>query len=639
MGAKIKIKNINILNFKSIKDIKIPLQGYGSEGNASNTTFLVGINESGKSAILEAISLINEGFKNIEYNDYCNLDTQDEDDESYIDIYTELELTDQDFWKKQIVEKLELPESFVDNIIIKSIEKNTYRDSDASNELFNIKINENLPFYQYVINKTKKTVGNQVQTIETIAVLSDFNEIEEKITKQNAKAFLTETQTLLTKEILEKKISSSLKAIFNQNMPKIQIWKPDPRYLINETIDLEKFKEDPSISVPLKNIFSIYGKNTNEEIKSAIERALSSQARCDELQKKMSSAVTKYINKIWKEHKIKINISINSTDCKVHVEEKDKQYTYFSMAQRSDGFKQFISLILSLSAQNESKSLKNSVILIDEPEVHLHPSGIRYMRDEILKIGKNNHIIVATHSNFMVDTAVPERHWIVQKEKAETKILQVNENFNFADDKVLSMAFGLSLIKELLPQNIIVVEGLEDKYILAHAFYLLNKTLSYSIKDAGGASKVNGFAKLLGDTGIKPIIILDADKDGADCKNQILDKQKEFYSKSNVFTLKDILPTLPNNSTIEDLLPIDFVKNCTKKEVGVELQLDENKSIIQQIRQLPELKDKQKLDSLKVKLSEKFCTDFKTVEKLKAGTRLREFVKSICDKIEKFNAE
>jgi len=633
-----KIKSINIQNFKSIKDVTIPLQCYGNGENASNTTFLVGINECGKSAILEAISLINKGFKDIEYDDYCNFDAQEGSD-NYIDIYTKLEITDHDFWKKLIEEELEFPKELVDNLVIKSIEKHTYSTADGANEQFNIEINDDLPFYQYIVNKTRKTVGGQAQTIETIEDLADFNGVDVKITKQNAKAFLTETQTLLTKEKLEQKISFLLKATFNKSMPKIQIWKPDSRYLINETIDLNDFKEDPSISVPLKNIFSICGKSTNDEIKSAIERALGSQAKCDKLKKEMSDAVTKYINKIWKEHKIKINISINSTNCEVHVEDKDKRYTYFSMAQRSDGFKQFISLILSLSAQNQNKSLKNNIILIDEPEVHLHPSGIRYMRDELLKIGKNNHVVVATHSNFMVDTDAPERHWVVQKEKAETKILQVNEDFNFADDKVLAMAFGLNLIKELLPKNIIVVEGLDDKNVLAHAFRLFAKNFYHSIKDVGGASKVDNLAKLLSGESIKPFVVLDADKEGKDCKKRLLDMQKDFYSASNVFTLKDILPSLPDNSTIEDLLPIDFVKDFISSKMKVELQLDETKALIPQIRQSPTLKDKQQLDSLKIKLSEKFCADFKTEKKIETLSRLKEFVESLCSKIEEFNVE
>jgi hypothetical protein len=71
---------------------------------------------------------------------------------------------------------------------------------------------------------------------------------------------------------------------------------------------------------------------------------------------------------------------------------------------------------------------------------------------------------------------------------------------------------------------------------------------------------------------------------------------------------------LPNDSTIEDLLPIDFVKDFFNEEMKIEFNLDANQALIPQLKnQSKNLKeDKQKLDSLKVKLSNKFCTDFKT---------------------------
>ena len=50
-----EITKIEIENFKSIKKIEFDLKKYGS----SYTTMLVGINESGKSNILEAMSYLN----------------------------------------------------------------------------------------------------------------------------------------------------------------------------------------------------------------------------------------------------------------------------------------------------------------------------------------------------------------------------------------------------------------------------------------------------------------------------------------------------------------------------------------------------------------------------------------------------
>lgn len=629
-----KVKNVLIKNFKSIKELNIPLNEYGSGRQKSNTTFLVGINESGKSAILEAISLIKIGFKDKDYQEYCFLEAQEDSD--YVDLYTELEVTNDSFWQKKITEKLGLKDDFSKKIKLLKIVKNTYLGEDEPGENFEIKINDNLPFHEYVIVTTQRNVNGQVKKTEKIEFLKTINSIDEKITKDNASTFLKENQKLLTKKTLETRIGSTLTDTLNYNIPNIEIWKAKPEYLINSVIDLEKFKEKTELSIPLKNIFHIYGKKTDDEIKSTIERALKNQARSDELEDKMTDKVTKHINKIWKEHKIKIKVSINSSNCQVQIEDKDKKFNYYTMDQRSDGFKQFVSLILSLSAQNDSDKLSNNIILIDEPEVHLHPSGVKYMRDEILKIGKNNNVIVSTHSQNMVDTTTPERHWVVQKQKAETSILQIDGNTPIEDDKVLASAFGINLFKELLPKNIIIVEGGDDKNIISHALKLLQDKFFYSIKSAGGASKSPGFARLLGDENVPAFILFDDDKDGRDNKKRILENQKEFYSTSNVFTLKDLCNGIPKDSTIEDLLPIDFVKDFFDKEMEMSFTLVEERAIIHQLKnQSHKLKsDKQKLDSLKIKLSNEFVENYKTKAKIKEMNRLNELINNLVDKIE-----
>lgn len=614
-----KIKNINIQNFRSLKDLTLPIQSYGKGTNESKATFLVGINESGKSAILDAINLINSGMNELDYKDNCFIAAQDEDE--FIDIYTDLDIEWEDhktFWRKQILEKTNLDEKLVKQIDIINLVKNTYKNSNGANHLYEVTINNELPVYLYMVNTVQKTVNGVIQKIETIENIIDFNKITEVINEGNAKNFLLENQKPLTKETLESLISDKLGNLFDENLPKIQIWKSKPEYLINEVVDLNKFKNDTNLSIPLKNIFHIYGKTTDEEIKSAIEKALSNQARCDELQEKISDKVTRYINKIWKEHKIKIKVSINSNLCKVYVEDNDKKFAYYTMSQRSDGFKQFLSLILSISVQNETNNLKNNIILIDEPEVHLHPSGIKYLRDEILKIGKNNIVILSTHSHYMIDTETIERHWIVQKQKSETKITQITEEISITDDKVIAAAFGLNLFKELLPKNIIIVEGTDDKNIISHSLHNINNSFKYSIKDAGGASKAPGFAKLLSEEKVMAFILFDADKEGRDNKKNILDNQSISYSSSNVFTIKDILNTLPNDATIEDLMPLDFVKLFFKNEIGTDFELVEEKAIIHQLKNQSDLlkNNKQKLDSLKIKLSVEFCSKYNTKKEL-----------------------
>ena len=56
------------------------------------------------------------------------------------------------------------------------------------------------------------------------------------------------------------------------------------------------------------------------------------------------------LNKVWSEYKISIKISIkNNLECKVTVEDQDNHKPKYKMEQRSDGFQQFISILLNLS--------------------------------------------------------------------------------------------------------------------------------------------------------------------------------------------------------------------------------------------------------------------------------------------------
>jgi len=555
-----KISSFTIRKFKSIEDLSFPLEVYGKGKNKSSVAILVGLNESGKSSILEAIDLFQKGFDGREYEDYLHKNSEEDNP---IEIEANIEILSEGFFQKKISEALNLPEEFTSKIKFLSFKRETWMQKEKFGSYNSISINSDLPFYNYIIIK----VMDKEKIVEKVKNLKEYNKIDQEITSTNAKSFIKDGQELLTKSELEKLILSKLVSTFRVNIPKIQLWKPDPEFLINKVIDLESFKDDTSISAPLKNIFHINGINTDEKIQKAIEKALKRPESKAELQVNLSNSITIYINKIWKEHKINIKINIDGSSCSVHVEDKDKEHKYFNMKQRSDGFNQFISLILSLSTQNDSKELTDTIILLDEPEIHLHPSGVRYMRDEILKIGKTNTVIVSTHSHYMIDTVTPERHFIVSKKEMNSQLKQVDESTSMNDDQVLASAFGISLFKELLPQNIIVVEGGDDKVIFSHCLSIFHKDFFYSIKSAGGTSKVYGIASILADEKIPAFFVLDDDKDGNDEKRSILEKLKGSFDKNHVLTIRDISGEIPSKSTLEDLLPQQFVKDFFEKEM------------------------------------------------------------------------
>ena len=162
----------------------------------------------------------------------------------------------------------------------------------------------------------------------------------------------------------------------------------------------------------------------------------------------------------------------------------------------------------------------------------------------------------------------------------------------------------------------------------------MNISLSYSTKSAGGASKAPGIASLLSSEEVPAFVLFDDDKEGRDNRKKILDNFKETYNQNNVFTLRDLVSSTPQHSTMEDMMPVDYVKSFFETELSTTFNIDSSKAIILQLKQQSEdLKDKQKLESLKVKLSKKFVEDFATKNKIENDApRIKELIDQLIIK-------
>lgn len=621
-----ELKSITIKNYKSIKEITIPIDSYGGGDNRSSTTVLVGLNESGKSSILEAISYLKNGFDDINYSHLLHKDATTNE---YIRISAKFVIENQSAYQKKLSEKLAISKEVAEKIEIKEVQRYIWHDKDRKGKYFSVIIESNIDYSNYLIS------DGYLLTIEQYKTSNDINK---DINPQNIKTFLKEGEKSLTKYELEQLITTKLLNDFLTELPDVQFWRANPQYLINEPIDLDYFKNNIKSSIPLNNIFRIAKISDDIQIKNAISNAIKNIETKAELEDHLTNSITKHVNKVWKEHKISIKVRIDGTECSVYVEDRDRKNKYFTMQQRSDGFNHFISLILSLSTTNETKQLNNNIILLDEPETHLHPSGVRYMLNEILKIGYNNHVIVATHNHYMIDTAAPERHFIVSKEKMQTKIEQVDNNTSMADDQVLAKAFGINIFKELLPKNILVVEGNDDKIIFSHSLNKLQSGFNFSIKSAGGASKVYGIASLCANENIEVSILFDDDKEGIDAKNVIFNRLKEYYTNQNVFTVKDINNILLPNSTTEDLLPKEFVKEFFEAEMKQNFTLTNDNPFIHQLKnQNKDLQNnKDIMNSKKLKLAKEFVKKFPSKKSLEDGAPiLVTFANNLIAKIQK----
>ena len=602
------LKKITIKNFKSIRDeISFEIKEIANK----KCFVLLGINESGKSNILEAISLLSDGEK-VNYDTDCNNKAEEVGED--IVITYELEITNHEYYEKEFIEE-ELEENLVKNITITKIEKQIKIQTDNTRScgfLIYIKDNEK-EFGKYIINKENQ--GIEIKTEENVE--EDEDGETNVLDKNKLKTFLEE----------------NFKKIFDWRIPKVVFWKSSrEKYLINKPIDLNTFKENPSTSIPLLNCFRI----TNigySEIKNKIETISNSAAKNLALKETLSKEVTKYINRVWPEHKINIKFEINNMQLSFFVEEKDDTIPKYEVNQRSDGFKHFVSILLNLSVENTTGALRNKIILLDEPEVHLHPSGVKFLRDELLKISGNNYVFFATHSIFMADKKNLDRHFSIKKKEGVTS-LEAIEKDNPYKEEVLYEALGISVL-EHIEANVLIFEGKTDRDI----FDLYRKqfkkkilTPNLTLMSADGCNSIIKYTKFFNKNIIKGFVLFDSDQDGVKEKKKVL--ETEGYNEKNTFEINDILDT-HKKSTLEDLFDSKYLRNSIEEiYIVVCSNIDNKKPFLEQVKKQLQNLQKPFREVNKEKLKKVF---FQKISKLEKEDLKKEkyynFFKNLANKL------
>lgn len=382
-----KLKSIEVHNFRSIEEASLKIEEVGS----SYTFTLIGINESGKSSFLEGVSLVEDETVSFpsDYHDskkpitiVFNYDIDRSDVEEVHEHLSEKNFPD-DLLKKVGFKRLSLIHEYVPA-------------SETSLE------------YSVELDNRHKIIKGY--TLAESGIVKKEGEEEQDDLKLN---------DFLEDELAEHFYSNSHKVIF---------WKSEPKYLISDPVDLAAFSQDPKgVSTPLKNCFNLAGIT---KIKEAIDKLNNNPTEVSDLSDKLSDSVTAHVKKVWPNHPVEISFNIDSNMLTFLVKDKKVKYKSKTTKQRSDGFRQFVSFLLTISAQNMNEQLTDSILLLDEPETHLHPTGQEYLRDELIKITKkklNNIVIFATHSNFMIDKNCLERCWRVEKiNNATTKLKQLD---------------------------------------------------------------------------------------------------------------------------------------------------------------------------------------------------------------------
>lgn len=369
----------------------------------------------------------------------------------------------------------------------------------------------------------------------------------------------------------------------------LKVLYPDPiviKAMDNTEEDIIKFKASSTIgkliNEIIKPIEEKYSKNIEKcmkEINSIL--SVNGESRVTELEE-FDSSLNQKLNDIFPDLKLKLDIStptisdiFKSGTLKVSEEgiEGERGIENFGT-----GAKRTIQMTLIrqlAETKKEQESSSTTLLLIDEPELYLHPQAIEQLRVSLKQLSEKGYqIIFTTHSGQMVSSDDIKNTIILKKclengtcprKTLYESVQSIEENF----ESQLELLFNLSTSNDILfSEKIILAEGKTEKKLLPFMYEKITENRTFlldkiSIINQGGANNTLKTQKILNIMGMNAKAIVDLDfvfNQGAkyylDHDDEDIKKCKEIFKrlereKQVVLNQDTNLPKKSNEKTAE----------------------------------------------------------------------------------------
>lgn len=237
-----------------------------------------------------------------------------------------------------------------------------------------------------------------------------------------------------------------------------------------------------------------------------------------------------------------------------------------SFDSKGDGIKSLLQIALSkFNAANN-----NGLLIVEEPEAHLHSGAIHELNDVFQSISEQQQVIITSHNPIFVNTNDVKSNIIVDNHScSQAKSLkQIRE--------ILGIEIADSLF---LSDFVILVEGTSDKNLFRYLFEKLDETGKIKklleskkiiIQECGGASKIEVYMNHFKNMLINYFAIYDNDDAGIKALNSA--NNKKLLENGNYFKLigKD------EKTELEDLVKFDFSCEFLKTKYNVDISACKN---------------------------------------------------------------
>jgi predicted ATPase len=556
-----KLMSVQLSDYKCIRD--------SCQFDVSDITCLVGKNESGKTAILEALYRLNpivpkHGNFNVD-DDYPRIDVED--------------------YRLEVAEGRREP-AIVTRAVF-SLEKEDLNDIEAdfpgvlaqpelvlskgyANELYaELTINEEI-----VVEGLLKKTRLSPQTLKALVGCTSVNELAEALkahSREEAAGELLESiDAILKKGLLQYLYETYLESKVPKFLYFDEFYQMTGHVNIQALIERKQKGELLDSDYPLLGLIDLARLNL-EEISNP-RRALERDNRLEGA----SNHLTRSIMKYWSQNKdLELRFDIrpglledpvgmqSGTNLWGHVY-NSKQKISTLLGRRSKGFVWFFSFLAWFS-QQKRKNIP-LILLLDEPSLFLHGSAqqdlLRFLADEC---SEGLQVIYSTQSPYMIDSLHMERVRIVEDRSMETAQLSptsregtqvFTDAAQAAKESILPLegALAYALSQDLFPHPyLLLVEGARDLLFLHTMSALFSKNgrkgldPRWTITPMGGSTNFALFVNLAGDrTPEKQACLLDR---RVDIPGRLLKEKK-------IFTYEEFADS--GAAGIEDLFDEDF---------------------------------------------------------------------------------
>ncbi len=506
-----RLRKFRIRAFRCIHD--------SGEIKVGDLAAFIGRNESGKTTILEALTLLNKDSKVSEL-DLC--------DEMSEELKSEIRLAEGDFELGEKETKL-IQEKFPNLQDIKTVKiYRTQINPRIQYDFGDVKISgeaskrlnswenfveriqnfvSNIPNPVRIRLDMKFLLGSPPRTRDAFTnMMAEFNNqiyllaSEERPVISEWEKIYKDIDSIYDNLLVGTSERSALENFIEDKLHPRFVYFSDYKKILGN-IDLNEFlKETKGIrpkgleyieefdkAETVKNLFYLAELDTDK-----LEEVQTTPSRLIKLLHTSSRKLSERLNPAWKGDPIHVELRYNPGNVlSVVISDVHKDGTVTNtglLNRRAEGFKWTFSFIVNFAAETQRSELKEAILLLDEPARNLHPTQQRGISDLLKNLAGSNQILYATHSPFMIFDYTPGNLLVVELDKRK-HLSHIYYDYWNADDQTLTpILYGLSrgLVESIIDREIgynsrpvIIVETMTDSmYLNAFDRFLKDPNLS-----------------------------------------------------------------------------------------------------------------------------------------------------------------